>query len=148
MAFSPVMGTLGRLRVGSNVTVAGISSWRRSSQVQTVPYPHFETAADGQSNVTPSLLKGLASHKFTVQGFYNVDTTDQTETGTPGLALGAVVSGDFLVQRDAGSANVGYHNVSCIVSAFDLGVEINNKVSEFTATLDVNGVLPAVSSTS
>ena len=143
MAFSPVSGTSGRVRVGSNVTVAGITKWRLESNTAEIPIPHFESGATAGGVVTPDVLRGLGSNRFQIEGIYNTDTTDQTETGTPGLINGAILSADFLYVRGAGSTNAGYHNVVGFITNFSAGTDINNQAATFTATYVVSGPLPA-----
>lgn len=143
MAFTPMSGTAGRVKSGAN-TVAGISSWKRMSKTNTILIPHFESAADGTtSTVQPARLKGLGQSSVQVEGIYNTDATDQTETGTPALTNGASVTLDLVVDKTGAK---GYDTVAGYVSDFQVTVDINDKASAFSMTVDVNGVFPAYGS--
>ncbi len=92
MAFDPTSGTEGRVRIGgSDHVVAGIMEWRINKTIAEIPVNHFELTADGDGIVWSVFEKGLASATVAVRGHYNVDATDKTEGGTPGLRLGVTV---------------------------------------------------------
>jgi hypothetical protein len=135
-------GTDGRVKkhAASPVILAGIKKWRRSGKTTVMRYPHFESSADVQTGtVQANILKGLGENSVSIEGVVNLSDTDQTETGTTGITNGAVVALDLVASK---TLSVGYPNVVGVVSAFELGQEIENKVFEFTATVEVDGVFP------
>ena len=140
MAFTPMAGTAGRVKSGTN-TVAGITSWKRQSTAAAIPIPHFESSADvTTSTVQPNKLKGLGDNKVMIEGIYNTDATDGTEVGTPALTNGASVTLDLVVDK---TGLKGYDGVSGFISEFSVTCQINNQATAFTATVEVNGVFPA-----
>lgn len=140
MAFDPAAGTEGRVRVGVGSTpVAGIIEWRLNKQLTPIPVNHFELTADANSIVWSAFEKGLASATGTMRGHYNVDATDKTEGGTPGIFIGATLSLDLLFTRTP----FGYTDIVCFVTGFETGITIENQTGTFTATFQCSGVVAA-----
>lgn len=138
MAFDPTVGTEGRLALGGGSTaVAGIMEWRLNKQLTPIPINHFELTADGDGIVWSVFEKGLASATATIRGHYNVDATDKTEGGTPGIKIGATLSADLLFSRTP----FGYTNLACFVTGFETGTNIENQTGTFTATLQMTGTV-------
>lgn len=136
-------GSSGRVKLhaASPIILAGISKWNRTSKANAVPFAHFESGADGTTGlVQPDVKQGLGSNSVHVEGWYNSHATDQTEIGTTAITNGATVALDLMVTR---SPSKGYSNVTGIVTNFQLGVEIENKVTSFSFDLEVSGVFPA-----
>jgi hypothetical protein len=134
MAFDPANGTEGRVRIGGSSTVlAGINEWNIDFSVAEIPVMHFEASADSDGNVWPTYEKGLAGATVTLKGLYNVDATDKTEGGTPGLRKGLAVSLDLLFTRTP----FGYLDVSGFVTKFTTGSVFENRMAEFNATVRV-----------
>lgn len=141
MAFTPVSGTAGRVRVGAGSTaVSGISEWRINKQVAAVPYNHFELTADADGVVWSKFLAGLGNATCTVRGWYDTDGTTKTEGGTPGLRVGQAVTLDLLFDR---TAPFGYLDLAALCTGFEAGTKIENSVADFTATFQINGAAAA-----
>lgn len=146
MAFSAqtlaaVAGTDGRVRQTDNSQIiAGIDKWERTGQATIIPYPHFESETEANTNlVKPNKLRGLGDDKFNVHGWYNLNIIDGTEVvGGTEIINGAYVTMDFIVSKETSQ---GYANVSGWIANLNVTVDENNKVAEFTATLDVDGVI-------
>lgn len=136
MPFTPFSGTAGRVRVGSNTTVAGIKSWKLSKQVQVIPIPNFESTADSDGVIWPGHLRGLGSATGSLEGYYDTDATTKTEGGTPGLSVGLAVTLDLLFDK---TGPFGYSNVLVTITGFETGANVENQASAFTATFTVNG---------
>ena len=138
MAFDPTVGTEGRVRLGAGPTaVAGIMEWRLTKQLAPVPVNHFELTADGDGIVWQVFEKGLASATATIRGHYNVDATDKTEGGTPGIKVGATLSLDLLFSRTP----FGYLDLACFVTQFETGTNVENQTGTFTATVQLTGTV-------
>jgi hypothetical protein len=138
MAFDPAAGTEGRIRVGAGSTVvAGVRSWRINKQLAEIPVNHFELSADADGIVWQTFLKGLAGATVTLEGHYNVDATDKTEGGTPGLAVGADVVLDLLFTRTP----FGYLDLAGFITTFEAGTNIDNQTATFTATIRLTGAV-------
>ncbi len=138
MAFDPCVGTEGRVRLGAGDTViAGIMEWRINKQLAPIPINHFELTADGDGIVWQVFEKGLASATATLRGHYNVDATDKTEGGTPGIKLGATLTLDLLFTRGP----FGYVNLSGFVTQFEAGTNIENQTGTFSATVQMTGTV-------
>ena len=138
MAFDPCSGTEGRVRVGvGNTVVAGIQEWRINKQMTPIPVNHFELTADADSVVWSTFEKGLASATVTIRGHYNVDATDKTEGGTPGLRVGVAVLLDLLFTRTP----FGYTDLVGWVSQFEAGTNIENQTGTFSATVHLSGTV-------
>lgn len=138
MAFDPCVGTEGRIRlaVGNNV-IAGIMEWRINKQLTPIPVNHFELSADGDGIVWQSFEKGLANATVTLRGHYNVDSTDKTEGGTPGIKVGATLVLDLLFTRTP----FGYIDLGGFVTQFEAGTNIENQTGTFTATVQLTGTV-------
>lgn len=138
MAFDPSNGTEGRIRVGvGDTVVAGVSEWRITKNIGEIPINHFELSADGDGNVWSNYEKGLANATVSLRGFYNVDATDKTEGGTPGLRVGVTLILDLLFTR----APFGYLNLSGFITQFETGTNVENQMGTFSATVRLNGVV-------
>lgn len=138
MAFDPSVGTEGRVRLGAGSTaVAGIMEWRINKQCAEIPVNHFELTADGDGIVWSAFEKGLASATATLRGHYNVDSTDKTEGGTPGIKVGATLSLDLLFTRTP----FGYTDLVCFVTQFEAGTNIENQTGTFSATVRMSGTV-------
>lgn len=138
MAYSPATGTEGRVRVGvSSTVVAGISSWRINKELTPIPANHFELSADADSIVWQAFYKGLAGATVDIEGFYNTDSTDKTEGGTPGLYVGATVVLDLLISRTP----FGYLDLAGFLTRFSAGTNVNNQMATFTATVQLSGTV-------
>lgn len=142
MAFDPCVGTEGRIRVGAGSTVvAGIMEWRINKQVASIPVNHFELSADGDGIVWQTFEKGLASATVTIKGHYNVDATDKTEGGTPGLKVGATLVLDLLFSRTP----FGYLDLAGFITAWDGGTNIENQTGTFNCTVQLTGTVAVAS---
>ncbi len=139
--FSPTSGTDGRMRNATTQKIlAGFSKWERGGKAAMIPIPHFETGSDVLTGtVQADVLKGLGDNQFSVEGIYNFNAVDATETGTTGVTVGASITADFI---DSKTVPSGYQNVLCWVSDFKHGTTINNQAASFSATLTVRGVCP------
>lgn len=142
MSFDPCVGTEGRIRTGGGDTpVAGIMEWRITKNVAPIPINHFELTADADSIVWSTFEKGLASATVTLRGHYNVDATDKTEGGTPGLKVGATVSLDLLFTRTP----FGYLNLAGFLTQFEAGTNIENQTGTFSCTVQLTGTVAVAS---
>lgn len=137
MAFDPSFGTEGRVRVGANVVVSGITSWRITKRVAEIPYPHFESTADADSQVWTDFAKGLGDATVELEGLHNVDATDKTEAGTPGLYVGATLALDLAFDRTL----FGYSNLAGFITVWDGGMNINNQPGTFKCTVRLTGTV-------
>lgn len=135
-------GTDGRVKLhgASPVILAGVYKWMRKGKTNVIRFPHFESGADLQtSTVQANILKGLGENSVDIEGYVNLSATDQTETGTTGITNGAVVALDLMSSK---TLSKGYSNVVGIVSNFQLGQEVENKMHIFSCTVEVDGVFP------
>jgi hypothetical protein len=140
MAFDPCVGTEGRVRTGvGNHVVAGVMEWRLNKQLTPIPINHFELTADGDGVVWSAFERGLASATATLRGHYNVDGSDRTEGGAPGIRLGVGVEIDLFFTR----APFGYTNLAGFVSQFEAGTNVENQTGTFTATIQLTGIVGA-----
>jgi len=141
MAFDPTSGTEGRVRTGSNHNVAGVMEWRINKQLTPIPVNHFELTADADGIVWQAFEKGLASATATIRGHHNVDTTDKTEGGTPGIKVGATLALDLYFSRTP----FGYSDLVCFVTQYEAGTNIDNQTGTFTATVQMSGTVAVAS---
>lgn len=141
MAFDPCVGTEGRVRTGSDHNVAGIMEWRINKQLTPIPINHFELSADSDGIVWSVFEKGLASATATLRGHVNVDSSDKTEAGTPGIKLGATLSLDLHWTRGP----FGYTNLVCFVTQWEGGTNIENQTGTFSATVQLTGTVATAS---
>lgn len=138
MAFDPCVGTEGRVALAAgSVACAGIMEWRINKQLAPIPINHFELTADGDGIVWQVFEKGLASATATLRGHVNVDATDKTEGGTPGLKLGATLVLDLLWTRGP----FGYTNLSGFITQWEGGTNIDNQTGTFSATVQLTGTV-------
>lgn len=139
---TPTQGTDGRVKIhaASPIVVAGITSWKRAGKAAVMRTLNFESSADVATGlVQANILRGAGENTVQLSGIVNLNTTDQTETGTTGITNGAYVYLDLLGSKTLGK---GYANVPGYISSFELGQEVENKVFLWSATLDVDGVFP------
>lgn len=137
MAFDPASGTEGRVRVGvGNTVVAGIMEWRINKTLTPIPVNHFELTADSNGIVWSAFEKGLASATGTMRGHYNMGDTTEV---TVGIYIGATLTLDLLFTRTP----FGYTDLTCFVTGFEAGTNIENQTATFTATVQFSGTVAA-----
>jgi len=137
MAFDPSTGTEARVRTGSNAVIAGVYRWRISKTIAEIPINHFELSADSDGLVWTEFAKGLGSATATLEGHHNVDATDKTEAGTPGLYVGATLALDLAFDRTL----FGYSNLAGFITQWEAGVDVNNQTATYTATVRLSGAV-------
>lgn len=136
MAFTPAVGTQGRVRTGSGSDVmSGVMEWRITKTLTPIPINHFELTADGDGIVWQAFGKGLASATATIRGHYDMDGTTKTEAGTPGVKVGATVTLDLLFTRTP----FGYTDLAAICTQFEAGTNIENQTATFSANFQITG---------
>lgn len=136
MADTFTSGTAGRVRVGADVVVAGITKWTLNKPLTVIPIPHFESTADGDGIIHPNHLKGLAGpHTGTLEGYFNSDSTNVTDGSTIGITTGATVTLDLLVTRTPR----GFLNMSVTITRLSVDVAVENQPARFTAEFTVDG---------
>ncbi len=137
-----VSGTDGRVRnVDTQKILSGISKWELQQTAAPLPYPHFESGVQANGLVVPNKLRGLGDYKVNITGWFNVNATD----GTPVTTSSNIVNGSYvtvdLINNKTGTAK-GYANVPGWLTNIVTTTDVNNQVEAFTATLDVDGILP------
>ena len=138
MAFDPANGTEGRVRVAvGNTVVAGIHTWSITKNVAEIPINHFELTADGDGVVWSNYERGLGNATAQIEGHYNVDGTDKTEGGTPGIKVGATLVLDLLFTRTP----FGYIDLGGFVTTFTAGSKVENSMASFSATVRLTGTV-------
>lgn len=130
-------GTLGRVRVGSNVNVAGIYKWSFDKPFSIINIPHFEVTADADGLFHVPHLKGWAGpHTGQLEGYWNSDATNQTDGTTIGLSSGLTATLDLIIVR---ATPLGYTNVSATITNLHVEVATENQPARFTANFTCNG---------
>jgi hypothetical protein len=137
MATVAASGNDGRVKKTGGINVALLNKWTLSKQTAKIVIPHFESDTDADGNVWPSLLRGLSSASGSAGGFLNVDPTDATDSGTPGLSNGLFVNLDLILIK--GTA-WGIKNLPIFIDQIDLGTDVNNQAASFQMNFTVNGV--------
>ena len=131
-------GTDGRVQTAAGLVVAGIASWRRQSKTNMVPLPHFESPANADGLVQPRKLRGLGDTTIALEGLCNITVTGDGGTHAA-LENGKYVTLDLLVSR---GSSLGYADVPGWISDFQIGSKVSNEAASFSATLEVDGVMP------
>lgn len=135
MAHTYVAGTAGRVRIGSNVIIDGITAWTIDKVCAVMPIPHFETTADSDGVMWPAILTGLAGATGTIEGYYDCDATNKTEAGV-GLSVGLGVTLDLILYK---TTPFGYSGITVTITGFSTGANVENQPVKFRATFTVNG---------
>lgn len=140
MAFVPVSGTDGRV-VSQGSAVYGIKSWKLSKKTAIIVIPHFESDVDTTQydTVWPDNLAGLSGATVTFEGQANTDPTDATDSGTPEISNGAVITVDLYESKDS---SFGYEGLIVRISDFDPGTNVDNQPASFTASGTIRGICP------
>jgi hypothetical protein len=141
MAFDPATGLEARVATGGGSTaLSGAFEWRIQKTMRPVAMNHFELTADADGVVWETFENGLASATCTVRGLYNTDTTDKTESGTPGVRVGQTVTLDLLFSRTP----FGYLNLSALCTGFEAGAQLTaTEGSSYTASFTIKGAAAA-----
>lgn len=136
MADTFTSGTAGRVRVGADVTVAGITKWSRQTTFGTIRIPHFESTADGDGIIHPNHLKGIAgAHTISLEGYFNSDATNKTDGSTIGFKVGNSLSIDLLITRTP----LGFINLTATVTNMNIEVAVENQPARFTCQCEIDG---------
>lgn len=140
MAFLPVSGTDGRV-ISNGYVVSGIKSWKLSKKTAIIVIPHFESDVDVNQNDTvwPDNLAGLSGATVSLEGLVNTDPTDATDSGTPSLSNGMLVTLDLYESKET---EFGYENLEVRISDFDPGTNVENQPATFTIQGTVRGICP------
>jgi hypothetical protein len=136
---SGIDGRVKKYDATTPVRIAGIYFWERQSTANVIRAPHFESAANADGLVQPNKLRGLGDNKVSIRGYLNRHATDKTEGGTTALGNGVAVALDLMHSK---TASTGYPNVVGFVSNFRVTCDINDKITEFSADVEVDGVFP------
>lgn len=140
MAFTPVVGTTGRVRtVTGTVIISGAQQWRINKTCAMIPLNHFELAANTDGIVCQVFASGLATATVTLNGLYDVNAVTKTEGGTPAIRIGIACVVDLLFTRTP----FGYIGLNTFCSAFETGANIENQGSNYTATFQITGTFEA-----
>jgi len=138
MAVDYANGTEGRVRVGvGNTVVASLNEWSLEKSVAEIPINTFENTANSDGIVFTNFEPGLGSGTATLSGYYNVDATDKTEGGTPGLRIGVAVVLDLLFTRTP----FGYTDLAGFVRDVKAGTKVENSMASFSATVRFTGTI-------
>ena len=129
-------GTLGRIRVGSNVNVGGITRWTLDKQVAVIPIPHFEATPDSDGIYWQDIMLGWGSATGTLEGYWNCDATNQTDGTTIGISPGLTVTLDLIIVK---STPHGFSNVDASIHNLHVEVATENQPARFTAQFTCNG---------
>lgn len=136
MADTFTSGTAGRVRVGSDVVVAGLTKWSRQTTFNVVRIPHFESTADADGIIHPNHLKGLGGpHTISLEGYFNSDATNKTDGSTIGIKVGNTLTIDLLITRTP----LGFINLTATVTNVNIEVAVENQPARFTAQCEIDG---------
>lgn len=136
-------GSRGRVRVGSNTAVAGITKWSIRREVGEIEVSNFESAVDANNVVEGEFISDNISNSLVdIEGF--IDFTTAATIGV--FAVGATVSLDLLYAKGAGATNVGFLDVSAFVKSISPAVELKQG-QKFTMQARVFNAFPALVTT-
>lgn len=137
MAFTPAVGTQGRVRTGAGSDIiSGVMEWRITKTLTPIPINHFELSADGDGIVWQVFGKGLASATATLRGHYDFGAGTVTESSV-GIKVGATVVLDLLFTRTP----FGYTDLSAICTQFEAGTNIENQTATYSANFQMTGTV-------
>lgn len=132
MAYTPVSGNDGRVTVGSNVAVAGLTEWKMTKKTTSIKVPHFEMSTDSDGNLwTNNVVRGLSEANVTFAGYVDTNSTTATDSGTPGLSNGLTVTMDFILVK---ATPWGFSNCSVFIESVEIGTNINNQAGSFAGS--------------
>jgi hypothetical protein len=137
---TPVAGTDGRVIDRTNgIILAGVQTWRRMGTTTAIKFLHFESAANAAGTVHSTKYKGQADNKVRVTGVCMKGGSAGAGGTHAYLDNGVAVSLDLMVSK---TSSLGYQGVIGLVSNFELGHDINDKLAEFSCEVEVSGVFP------
>jgi hypothetical protein len=139
MAVTMVSGNDGRVRIGTTI-VATVKSWKLNKTTTPVPVPNFESPTqegDTATLVYPEVLGGLSQATITLEGQFNIDLSDATDT--IGISNGEFADLDLYLSK---AVPYGFDDVPVMFTAFNPSTTIDNQAASFTAEAVSNGVVP------
>jgi hypothetical protein len=136
-------GSRGRVRIASNVNVAGITKWSIRREVGEIEVSNFESVTDANGVIEGEFISDNISNSLVdIEGF--LDFTTAATLGA--FAVGATVALDLLYAKGAGATNAGFLDVSAFVKSISPAVELKQG-QKFTASFRVFNAFPALVTT-
>jgi hypothetical protein len=131
-----VTGNSGRVQ-SNNTPVAGLKSWKMTKNTKAVQLLHFESFTDGDGNVWEDQLIGPSNATVSGEGWIDTNSATATDSGTPGLSNGLVVTMDLILVK---GTPWGFSQVLVQLDQVEItsGIDID-KPSAFAFTGKVKG---------
>ena len=131
-----VSGNSGRVSVGG-VAVAGLKSWKMTKTTKAIQLLHFESAVDTDGNVWEDQLIGASAAKVSGDGWIDVNASTATDSGTPGLSNGLIVTMSLILFK---GTPWGFNQVSVQLDQVEVTSAIDSdKPAAFSFTGSVKG---------
>ncbi len=133
-------GSRGRVRTGSNVSIAGITKWAIRREVGEIETSNFESALDANNVIDGEFISDNISNTIIdIEGF--IDFTSLTTINS--FAVGTTVSLDLLFNK---TGAIAYLDLSCFVKSIAPAVELKQG-QKFVAQLRAFNTVPAIVTT-
>jgi hypothetical protein len=131
-----VSGNSGRIQV-NGVPTAGLKSWKMTKTTKAVQLLHFESQVDDDGNVWEDQLVGASAAKVSGEGYIDTNAGTATDSGTPGLRNGLVVTMDLILVK---GTPWGFNQVSVQLDQYEVTSAIDSdKPATFTFSGSVKG---------
>ena len=131
-----VSGNDGDVQV-DGVSIAGLTKWEMTKTTKEVTLLHFQSETDSDDNVWEDSLVGTSSAKVSFEGHIDTNSTTATDSGTPGLSNGLVVTMNLILVKDT---PWGFADVSVQITEVVIGTAIDSdKPAPFKGTGKVKG---------
>ncbi len=130
-------GNAGDVYVGGTLT-ACVSMWKLDLAAAVMPIPTFQSAIGFNGLPWPDQLFGLATGTGSLEGWFDTDPTNATDSSHIGIAVGTVVTLDLIENK----GSMWGYEVQAYITQFGTGSNINNQPNAFTAAFTVSGIVP------
>ncbi len=137
MAYTPLAGSAGRLRLGSATSgVSGVTSWELAQKSEIFPGTHFESGAEATGVIAEDrVASNIAGYTIRFTAWFDADTV----TTFSNFPIGTGVVMDLLYNK---ATTFGFHNKTVYVSNVTAGPKLREQQAynfdgEMTGTLGV-----------
>lgn len=135
MAYTPLAGSAGRIKVHGGSVIASITGWREKQTSEMLKVTSFESGVDANSVIAEQYVgSNIAGTVIDIEGYFD----SGTPTSVASFPIGTALIIDFLYQK---TGALGRYGVVCLVNDYADGPKLR-EAQTFTAQVTVNGVMP------